>query len=112
MEELEHNLSHQGLNLDAYLTHLKKKREDLMLDFAPQAVKRVKSALILRAVGQDQKIVAGDQEIEDEIKQTLAMYGNNAEAEKQINSLPYRDYLRNVITARKVIDYLKSVMVK
>ncbi|MDX9893718.1 MAG: trigger factor [Patescibacteria group bacterium] len=112
MEELEHNLSHQGLNLDAYLTHLKKKREELMLDFAPQALKRVKSALILRAVGQTQKIMAGDQEIEDEVKQTLATYPNNSEAEKQINSLPYRDYLRNVITARKVIDYLKSVMVK
>lgn len=112
IEELEHNLSHQGLKFEDYLTHLKKNKEELMLDFSPQAVKRIKSAVALRKIREQNKIEINDSEIEEEIKNTLAAYAGNPEVEKSVNQPAYRDYLRNVLAARKVIDYLKSVMVK
>jgi len=112
VDELEHNLSHQGLGFEDYLTHLKKTRADLLLDFAPQAIKRVKSALVLRKVEETQKIQAQEAEIDQEIEKIKAMYGDNPEMEKNLNNLAYRGYLRNVLTARKVIDYLKSIIVK
>jgi trigger factor len=110
--ELEHNLEDQGLKLADYLTHLKKTKQDLMLDFAPPAVKRVKSALILRQVGQDQNIKVGEKEIETEVQNTLNNYAGNTEVEKNLQQPAYRDYLKNFLTAKKTIDYLKSVLIK
>jgi len=96
-EELEHNLSHQGLKFEDYLNHLKKTREDLLLDFVPQAIKRVKSALIIRRVGEEKKIGVLEKEIDEEIEKTKAMYAGNPKIEKQLNNLAYRNYLKNMV---------------
>src|SRR3989338_3316920 len=112
LEELEHNLAHQGLKFEDYLHHLKKTQADLLLNFVPQAIKRIKSALVIRAVGQNQNIKATEAEIESEVQKILATYAGNSEAEKNISQPAYRDYLKNILTARKVIEYLKSVMVE
>lgn len=112
VEELEHNLSHQSLKFEDYLAHLKKTKEDLILDFVPQAIKRVKSAIIIRKVRETENIEVANTEIEDEIQKTLEAYDNDSEIKKNITQPAYRDYLRNILAARKVMDYLKSVMVK
>ena len=112
VEELEHNLSHQSLRFDDYLGHLKKKREDLLLDFAPQAIKRVKSALVSRAIAQREHLTASDAEVDAEINQTVKAYGNSPKVRKQIESDDYRAYVGNVLTARKVIEHLKAIMVE
>src|SRR3989344_3161878 len=112
VDELEYNLTAQGLKFEDYLNHLKKSRADLLLDLAPQAMKRVKSALVLRRVGKDKNIEVSNQEIDLEIKNTLAAYVGNSEIEKNLQQPAYRDYLKNVIASRKVLDYIKSVTVK
>lgn len=112
VEELDHNLSHQGVKMDDYLTHLKKKRADLLLDFIPQAIKRTKGALIMRKVTEEKNIKATDQDVDAEIAKTKSMHGDNPEVKKQVNDPAYRDYLKNIVTARKTIEHLKSVMVK
>ena len=75
-------------------------------------MKRVKSALVLRRVGKDKNIEVSNQEIDLEIKNTLAAYVGNSEIEKNLQQPAYRDYLKNVIASRKVLDYIKSVTVK
>jgi trigger factor len=112
LEELEHNLSHQGLKIEDYLMHLKKTREELLLDFVPQAIKRVKSALVIRKVAETENIKASGDEIDMEVQKTLAEYGDETKVAETLKQPAYRDYLKNILTARKVIDYLKSVMVK
>lgn len=112
VEELEHNLSHQGIKFEDYLTHLGKTKADLLVDFVPQAIKRVKSALIIREVAQREKIKATDDEVENEIMKTLEAYGGNPDVEKQLTAQAYRDYLKNTIASRKVVEHLKSAMVK
>lgn len=112
VDELEHNLSHQGLKFDDYLIHLKKKREDLLLDFVPQAIKRIKSALILRAVAKKASIKIDEKEIDQEIAKTLKLYAGNKQAEENLRQPAYRDYLKNILIARKVMEHLKSAMVE
>ena len=112
LEELEFHVTQQGLKFEDYLTHLKKTREQLMLDFAPQAVKRVKSALIIRAVGLRENIKVTEPEIEAEIHETVHAYGHDPEMEKRLNEPAYRDYLKNVIMSKKVITRLKELTVK
>ena len=112
VDELEHNLSHQGIKFEDYLTHLGKTKADLLIDFVPQAIKRVKSALIVRSVAETEKIKATAEEVENEIMKTLEAYGGNPDVEKQLTSQAYRDYLKNTIASRKVVEHLKSAMVK
>lgn len=112
IHELEHNLADQGLDFNDYLNHIKKTREELLLDFTPQAIKRIKSALIIRQVGEQEKIKPTEKDIDIEVEKSKAMYKNNPEIEKQLNDLAYRGYLRNILSSQKVIDHLKSKMVK
>lgn len=112
IDELEYNVSMQGIKFDEYLTHLKKTRDDLLLDFVQPAIVRVKSALIIRNIGQTENIIALEKEVDEEIEKALANYGSNAEIEKNLKEPAYRDYLKNVIVSRKVIEYLGSEMVK
>jgi trigger factor len=112
VQELEQNLVSQGLKFEDYLNHLKKKREDLFLDFVPQAIKRIKSALTIRKIREKENIKADDKEIEAEIEKIKTIYAGNPEIEKNLNQPAYRDYLRNILAARKVIEHLKSVMVE
>ncbi len=109
--ELENNLNYQGLNFQDYLSHLKKNKEDLLLDFVPQAIKRVKSALVVREMAKKENIQVSDEEVKDEIKKTIQAYEGNQEAEKQLNQPDYQNYLKSVLAARKVIDHLKSAII-
>ena len=110
-DELEHNIAMQGLKFDDYLTQLKKSRAEILLDFAPAAVRRVKGALAMRKVAEVNKIAAMEEEIEAEAQQLVSVY-QEEEARKEIQSLEYRGYLRNVLTSRKVMEYLKGKIVK
>ncbi len=112
VDELKHSVSHQGIAFEEYLVHLKKTQEQLMLDFTPQAVKRVKSALVLRAVAQQDNISVTDQELEDEIQKNLVQYAGNSDAEKQLRKPDYKEYLRNVLASKKIIEHLKAKVVQ
>jgi len=109
--ELEQNIKNQGMNFEDYLKHINKKREELMIDFAPQAIERIKSALIIRQVAKDQKIEITDKDIEEEVKRLETAYADNDELKKQIQNPQYKDYLRNMLASKKTIDALKKVMI-
>ncbi|RJR31133.1 trigger factor [Candidatus Parcubacteria bacterium] len=110
--ELEENIKKQGIKFDDYLRHLKKKKEELLLDFAPQAIKRIKSALLLRELAKQNKIEVSGKEIDEEIKKVVQMYGADSKIREQTRSKDYHDYLQNILITRKTMDFLKSKTVK
>ena len=112
IEELEHNITHQGIQFDDYLNHLKKTRDELLLDFTEPAIKRVKSALLIRELVRKENITVSDQEIDQEIEKTIQMYGGNKDAEKQLKEPEYKNYLQNILTARKAVELLRSTIVQ
>lgn len=112
VDELEHNISHQGMQFEDYLSHLKKTREDLLLEFSPQAVNRVKSALVIRAIAQQANILISNEEVAAEVEKTAAMYIGNKEAQEQLRQPAYHNYLKNILASKKVIEHLKAEMVQ
>lgn len=110
--ELEQNIARQGLNFDEYLMHLKKDRKQLMLDLTPDAVKRIKSALVIRALAEERKIEATTEEIEKEMHELEHMYEGNEAALRQVRSPSYREYLSYVIRNRKTLHWLKEEVAK
>ncbi len=108
IEEMKRNVEAQGGKFTDYLTHLKKTEDQLLLDFMPDAVKRIKIALILREVGKTEKIAVSPEEVEEKIKELKKTYAGQAEAEKQINSLEYKRHLNHALLSDKIVKKLKE----
>lgn len=112
IEELKIGVMQQGIAFEDYLTSINKKAEDLKLDFAGQALDRVKSALLTREISKHESIKVEEAEINAEIEKYLQVYGQNEQERKTIESSEYKDYLKNVIANRKVIQLLKEIIIK
>lgn len=108
MMELEQNVQRQGGKFEDYLGHLKKTRDQLTLEMLPNAIKRVKSALIIRELAIIEKIAATEEEINAKIDEVKAQYAGNQEILKMVSEPGYHRYLENIITNEKVIAKLKE----
>ncbi|MBT7497856.1 trigger factor, partial [Candidatus Woesearchaeota archaeon] len=119
VHELEDNVTRQGMDFKNYLEHIKKTEADLKLDFAPDAVKRVKTAVLIRDIAQKEKLEVSEAEVNEEVERTLASYKMNPayaaqidELEKNIKSDNAKQYFKNLIINRKTIKFLKDTIIK
>ncbi|NQT49508.1 trigger factor [Candidatus Kuenenbacteria bacterium] len=119
LHELQDNIAKQGMKFEDYLTHIKKTEADMRLDFTPDAIKRVKTALIIRLIAKKENIKVEDKDVEEEIERTLANYKMNPgyaaqldELEKNLRSDNARHYFVNFLTNRKTMEFLKEKIIK
>ena len=112
LQELESNITRQGLKFDDYLKHLNKTTEQMKLEFVPQAIKRVIGALLTRAIFLQEKMEIPESEVDQEIEAAGKMYQQYPDMLKNLKTPEYRDYIRNMIGNRKVMDFLKSICVE
>ncbi|MFA5024600.1 MAG: trigger factor [Patescibacteria group bacterium] len=108
MLELEQSVTRQGGKFEDYLSHLKKSKTELMMEMLPNAVKRVKSALVIRELAIVEKIAPTEKEIDEKIAELKKQYADNQEVTKMLAEHGYRHYLTNVLTNEKVITQLKD----
>ncbi len=106
--ELKQSVEQQGLKFSDYINQLGKKVEDMEKDFRPQAERRLKSSLVIRAIVDQEKIEVKDQELNAEIETAKKMYAHNQEMLKSLDSSHYREHLRLGILNKKVMDFLKT----
>jgi FKBP-type peptidyl-prolyl cis-trans isomerase (trigger factor) len=108
LSEMEQNIKNQGGKFDDYLKSIGKTREQLMMDMTPDAVKRVKSALVIREIAQEENIDVTKEEVDKKQQELLEQYKGYQKVEERVKEPSYRNYLQNVIANRKVIDKLKE----
>jgi trigger factor len=114
MEELlhrfEHNLTYQGLNLERYLEYSKKTRDEVLEDFRPDAVKRVKTDLVLDAIARFEKIEASDAEIDEKIKELADRYQekNPDQMKKNLAAKGRLGDIKQAIVLEKTADFIKE----
>ncbi|MFA6537201.1 MAG: trigger factor [Patescibacteria group bacterium] len=115
VHELEENVAKQGMNFEDYLKHLKKTEADMMLDFIPDALKRVKTGLLIREIAKNENIAATEEELKTETERTIASYKLNPQYESRINEIETnlkgaqaQQYFGNIIKNRKTLDFLKN----
>jgi len=108
LREMEQGVVSQGGKLEDYLKSIGKTEDQLLLDFMPNAVKRVKSALILKEIAKIEKVEVSPEEIEKELETLKNHYKDKAEIIKNISSPAYRSYLENFILNQKIINNLKK----
>ncbi|MBI4142726.1 trigger factor [Candidatus Uhrbacteria bacterium] len=108
IDELEDGIKRQGLAFNEYLEKIKKTRDQLFLDMAPDAVRRVKAALLTRAVAEAQQIVTDDAAVDAEIQRERERYAHEPDFQQRIQSDEARDYVRTLLRNRAVIAWLRG----
>lgn len=111
IRELKTRVEEQGMDFDKYIQSLKKELSQVKLDFTPQALMRIKVAIAMREIAKRESLSVSDEELDKELDDAAARY-EDEEAKKQIYSPEYRQYFEQVVLNRKVIELVKSVMVK
>lgn len=112
VHRFEHNLSHQGLTMEHYQQYTNKTEEQILEDFQPEAVKRIKTDLVLNSIAKAENIEVQPEELEAKIIELAAMY-----QVKDPQKLR-RDLLKNgrlgdveqAILLEKTTDYIKQLV--
>lgn len=115
LSELEQAVAGQGGKFEDYLAGIGKTRDQLTLDLLPEAVKRVKTSLLIRELAKTEKIGVSGEEIERQVgemrKHYQGMSKNDPEAGEmaaRTHTPEFKNYVANTLTSRKVIDRLKE----
>jgi trigger factor len=111
VHELEHSIEERGLVFADYLRDLKKTPNELRKDFEPQAIRRVKVALVLGKSSDELKTTVSEEELDEELDKIAAGY-EKQESKERVYSPQFRDHQKIILRNRKTIDALKALMVK
>ena len=111
IDELKHGVEDQGQDFEDYLKSLKKTIPEVKIDFTPQALTRIKVAIVIKEVAKLEDVKVTSEEIDEELDHLAEHYGEDREAKEKIYSPAYRDYLETIMRNRKVIVLLKELMV-
>ncbi|MBI4438270.1 trigger factor [Candidatus Uhrbacteria bacterium] len=109
--ELKRAVESQGADFDSYVQNLKKTLAELKLDFTPQALIRIKVALVLRCVAKEENVEVKDSELDEELDRVASQY-EDKETKERVYSPEYRDYMEQILRNRKTIDLLRGAMVR
>jgi trigger factor len=110
--ELRQWVTQNGMEFDEYLKSVNKSVPDLKLDFAKQALIRIKVALILEEVAKKENIAPTPEELDAEVDRIGAQVAKDPAAKEHVFSPEYRDRIEAQLRNRKTVDFLKAKMVK
>lgn len=108
MKEFENKVTKEGGKLEDYLLSIKKTRDQILLDMLPQAVKRVKSALLVQKIAEEEKISTTKEEIEAKKQELLKQYKGYEKVEERVNAPEYTSHLRSILVNQKVMEKLRK----
>lgn len=113
LEELQHGVEEQGMKWEDYLTSIKKTKDQLRLDMAAQAIRRVKTAVLVKAFAKEQKVTVSEEDLDKETDEILARVPEkDQEARTRIATPEYRQYIAIQLRNRKTLEWLKKECVK
>lgn len=106
MAELEQGIAQQGGKFEDYLASIGKNRDEMALEMLPEATKRVKISLVIRAIAEAEKIEATEKDLQKNIDAMREQYKDNADIVKRFETPEYKAYAQNVLTSQKVVEKL------
>lgn len=95
------DIARMGMKIEDYLKHIKKTEDDMRKEWRPDAEKRGKLQLVWNAIAEQEKISAGAEAVEEEVKHMLESY-------KQADPARTRAYVTMMMTNEKVFEFLES----
>lgn len=109
LAELKEGVADMGLSFETYLGQMRKTPAELREQWRPQALTRIRAGLALRAVAKVEKIVATDQETQEEMNGVLKHFNGPEDAKKRLDLDALRDLAAGTVRNRKVFQFLEDL---
>lgn len=111
--ELQHGVEEQGMKWEDYLASIKKTEAELKMDFVKQAIRRIQTAVLIKAFAKQQDIDVADEEVDAEIDRILEnVPAGQEETRQHVTSPDYREYVKVTMRNRRTLDWLKKECIK
>lgn len=101
-------LEQNGVNFEDYLKGLNKSAQDLREGFIEESQRRIKTALLIKAVAQREEISVELEEIKQEISEYIKNSRPTPELKEQVFDIHFLNHVKSVLLSRKVINFLKA----
>ena len=108
IEDFEHRLSHQGLNLTTYLEYIGKTMDEFKSERAEDARKNIKTRLVLQKLISENNITVTSEELDNSIAEYANRYQMTTEDFKKAMSPDDYAYFENNAIMTKVLNMIKS----
>ncbi len=105
-DELRNRLAAQQIGMDKYLEIARQSPEELATELREPASRRVKSLLVLSAIAEKEGVDASPEQIDAEMADQLARYGDEPRLREYLTSRRGRSYLRMTLRNRTLVDTL------
>ena len=116
IQELEQQMRYQGLNIQQYLQFTGSTLDDFRKEIKPEAEKRVATRIVLRSIGDVEKVEVTDEDMDKELQRMSEAYNTDSENIKKMLGEENLAFFRKDIALTKVMDMLyneaKITMVK
>jgi len=93
-----------GISFEDYLKKINKTEKDLSESFLPEAQKRVKNFLILKAISEKENIETSEEEINKEMDKIVQNYPDTG----NLDQAQLKEYTKEVIRNEKTFQLLES----
>ncbi len=103
--DVDMNLRYQGITLDKYFELTSTSKDDFRNNMRKDAVKNVKTSLVLEKISQLESTAVTDEEIDAEIDDVSKGYQDPEKFKKSVTE-DYRGYIKDNLVIRKTIDML------
>ncbi len=98
LEDVKHNLSHQGLTIEQYYSIMGKTEAQVRDEMKEHAEKNVKSRLVIEAIIKAENITPDEKEVEEKLKEMAKNYGQKEEEALK------NEYLKQYITDNMKVE--------
>ena len=104
IRDIEQRLQYQGLNFAQYLQMMGKTEADMRKEMEEQALRQVKTKLVLEAIINAEKLEASDEEVKAKLEEMATTYGRDAKELEQNESL--KTYIAESVKTEKAITFI------
>lgn len=107
VKRMENGLRMYNIDLDTYLKMTQKTLENIRTDYRTEAEKTVKLRLGLEALAKEEKIVATEEDIADEMKDMVKDEKDEEKKKNMLKSLEWmKESIKETVVNKKVVDYI------
>lgn len=104
IRDIEQRLQYQGLNFAQYLQMMGKTEADMRKEMEEQALKQVKTKLVLEAIVKAEKIEASEEEVSTKLQEMATTYGRDAKELEENENL--KTYIAESTKTEKAISFI------
>lgn len=104
--QLEMQLSQNGVKFDDYLNQMGKKEQDLRDEWRKKAKENVAAAIILHKIAEKENIDVSDEEVEKEVDKHFQTTNRNKKEETTESLKRLRSYIHDIKKNQKIFDFL------